>query len=116
MRLAVGKALWNLRDCVTDKQVEQVAEGLDHQCDRYRATTALAIGSIGEAKAGKYIPVLKKMLRTNVYNQGEVLAAPNCAAAVALGRMGVEADTLAWYLASKNAAMRMSTCEGLALM
>eukprot|EP00420_Gonyaulax_spinifera_P006844 CAMPEP_0197930174 /NCGR_PEP_ID=MMETSP1439-20131203/105023_1 /TAXON_ID=66791 /ORGANISM="Gonyaulax spinifera, Strain CCMP409" /LENGTH=353 /DNA_ID=CAMNT_0043552853 /DNA_START=38 /DNA_END=1099 /DNA_ORIENTATION=- len=116
VRLAVAQAFGELRDFLPDHIVDQVGTLLGHQSDRFRATAALTIGQLGMAKAGKYVDKLVRMLRENMANQNRALLAPNCAAAIALGDLGVKGEQVAAYLNSKNPDMRAAACQGLAKM
>jgi len=116
VRLSVAEALRNMGDAVPDSVVEKAADLLDHQQDRFRATAALAVGSLGAARAGKYTAKLAKMLRENALTFSSPLLAPNCAAAIALGRLGAEGELLSRYLKSKSGRMRAAVCEAFAEM
>mmetsp|Transcript_69472 Transcript_69472/g.203273 ORF Transcript_69472/g.203273 Transcript_69472/m.203273 type:complete len:356 (+) Transcript_69472:87-1154(+) len=115
VRLAVGEALHDMGDHVPDSVAEKAGELLAHQQDRFRATAALALGSCGMARAGKHVVTLKQMLRENVPTFSPLLS-PNCAAAVALGRLGTEGELLIGFLKSKNGRMRAAVCQAVAEM
>mmetsp|Transcript_57325 Transcript_57325/g.153524 ORF Transcript_57325/g.153524 Transcript_57325/m.153524 type:complete len:355 (-) Transcript_57325:138-1202(-) len=115
VRLAVGEALRNMGDAVPDNIVEKAADILEHQSDRFRATAALALASCG-AKALQHKATLVRMLRENVINFNQPMLTPNCAAAIALGRLGVEGERLVGYLKSKNGCMRAAVCQAISEM
>jgi len=115
-RLAVAEALGDMKDSVPDNIVDQIAQLLNHQSDRFRATAAIALGSLGMAKAGKHVDSIVKMLRENTMTAAQPLLAPNCAAAVALGKLGAKSDEVAYYLGSKKPEMRAAACQSLADM
>mmetsp|Transcript_114101 Transcript_114101/g.317629 ORF Transcript_114101/g.317629 Transcript_114101/m.317629 type:complete len:355 (-) Transcript_114101:79-1143(-) len=112
IRLAVCEALRDM-ESIPESVVAKAGELLNHQCDRFRATAALAIGSCKTAQAEEYVATLTKMLRENTQTHSQALLAPNCAAAISLGRLGVKTDLLASYLQSKNPNMRAAACQGL---
>lgn len=114
VRLAVGHSLRDLSEHMSQGFVEKIGHLLLHESDRYRATAAVAVGSLGAAKAEKYTPVLMKMLRENVTSP--VLITPAYGAAVGLGRMGDKGKTLAPYLSGPVPEMRAAACAGLAEM
>merc|ERR1712217_736517 len=74
------------------------------------------VGHLGMAKAGKYESMLLKMLRETVASTSPPMLTPNCAAAMALGQLGVKGDVLVGYLKSKSPDMRATVCTSLANM
>lgn len=115
IRLAVSEALRDMGDLVPDNVVDKAGDLLDHQQDRYRATAALAVGSCG-AKGLKYKAKLVKMLRENALTFSSPVLAPNCAAAIALGRLGAEGEQLAGYLKSRSGRMKAAVCQAISEM
>lgn len=113
-RVAVADALLRLRSHVLDDIVDRVGELLHHQSDRFRATAAMAMGSLGEAKAGQHKRTLLKMLRENTI--GPAALSPAFGAAIGLGRLGGQGEELLRHLASKRPEVRAAICEGLAEM
>mmetsp|Transcript_110276 Transcript_110276/g.235522 ORF Transcript_110276/g.235522 Transcript_110276/m.235522 type:complete len:340 (-) Transcript_110276:131-1150(-) len=117
VRLAVAEALWGLQQWVTPQMAEKVGKLLQHQDDRMRASGASALGGIGSPqKVANFIPALVKMMRECPPTREKMVHSPNCAAALALGRLGVQDDDIAFYLTSKMPGMRAAACEGLASM
>lgn len=113
IRLAIAEAFQRMRAHVPDVVAEEVGELLAHKNDRFRSTAAIAVGALGPEKAAKYVGTLVRMLREHTVSNIAMLA-PNCAAAIALGKMGVEGDQVAAYLVAKKPEMRASACQGLA--
>mmetsp|Transcript_22144 Transcript_22144/g.61950 ORF Transcript_22144/g.61950 Transcript_22144/m.61950 type:complete len:349 (+) Transcript_22144:49-1095(+) len=113
-RVAVADALLRLRSHVLDDVVDRVGELLNHQSDRFRATAAMAMGSLGEAKAGQHKRTLLKMLRENTI--GPATLSPAFGAAIGLGRLGGQGEELERHLASKRPEVRAAICEGLTEM
>lgn len=113
VRLAVADALLCMRDYVTEDSATFIAAGLDSHSDKFRASAAVAIGSLGDKMGGQYSKSLVKMLREHT---GDGLSSPACGAALGLGRMGSHGDVLAAYLSSATPAMRAAACRGLGEM
>lgn len=113
IRLAIAEAFGDLKDFIPDNVVSKVGALLDHQSDRYRATAAITIGALGSAKGQKYATTIARMLK-EVTNTTPAALSPNCAACIALGKMGVKGDEVAAYLSATKAVMRAAACQGLA--
>jgi len=109
IRKLAAQALGDIREYVPDIEVAQIGELLEHQNERFRSAAATAVGLLGPKKAGAYAQDLKTMLE----NDGLV---PKCAAAVALGRFGIEANHLAPLLRSQSLDLRSAACEALSEM